>query len=241
MGRHLPHRRRAGRARGPGAARAPTTGSRSTGRRTGGRLHRHHPARAAARLRGPGRPPRRRALPAAVRHDCAHAAVRRRGSGPRPPAGRPRQGHRHRDGLHLRRPDRRHLVARAAPADPRDPRPGRPRCSPRPPAGVPGGGRYAELAGTTRSRARQRIVELLRESGDLRRRAAADHPPGEVLREGRPAAGDRHHPAVVHPQRRPGRRAARRAAGPRHARSHWTPTTCGTATTTGSTASTATG
>jgi valyl-tRNA synthetase len=39
-------------------------------------------------------------------------------------------------------------------------------------------------------------------------RAAADHPPGQVLREGRAAAGDRHHAAVVHPQRRPGRRPA---------------------------------
>ena len=43
-----------------------------------------------------------------------------------------------------------------------------------------------------------------------RRRAEADHPPGEVLREGRAPARDRHHAAVVHPQRRPGRRPARR-------------------------------
>ena len=40
------------------------------------------------------------------------------------------------------------------------------------------------------------------------RRPAADHPSGQVLREGRPAARDRHQPPVVHPQRRPRRRPA---------------------------------
>ncbi len=87
------------------------------GRRPG--VHRDHPARAAGRLRGPGGPSRRRALPAAVRHDGAHAAVRRRGAGGGPPAGRARQGLGHRHDLHLRRPDRRDLVARARPAHPR--------------------------------------------------------------------------------------------------------------------------
>ena len=38
------------------------------------------------------------------------------------------------------------------------------------------------------------------------RRAAADHPPGEVLRARPAPAGDRHQPAVVHPQRRARRR-----------------------------------
>ena len=85
------------------------------------------------------------------------------------------------------------------------PDPGRPARRTCPPS------RYAELAGKTVFSAQQRIVELLRESGDLRRRAEADHPPGEVLREGRAPARDRHHAAVVHPQRRPGRRPARRA------------------------------
>ena len=47
-----------------------------------------------------------------------------------------------------------------------------------------------------------------------RRRAQADHPPGEVLRAGRPAARDRHEPAVVPAQRRPRRGTARRAARP---------------------------
>ena len=54
---------------------------------------------------------------------------------------------------------------------------------------------YAELAGKTVFSAKARIVELLRESGDLHRRPEADHPPGEVLREGRQAARDRRRPA----------------------------------------------
>ena len=52
------------------------------------------------------------------------AALRRAGADPRASAGRSREGHRHRDDLHVRRPDRRHLVARAEPAGARDP-PGR--------------------------------------------------------------------------------------------------------------------
>ena len=56
---------------------------------------------------------------------------------------------------------------------------------------------------------------MLRETGRPRRRAQADHPPGQVLREGRPPARDRHQPPVVHPQRRPRRRPARGHAGAR--------------------------
>ena len=113
VGRHVPDRGRAGRAGGPRAPRRlppdrlPRPGS-------GAGLHRDHPAGAAPGLRGAGRAPGRRALPAAVRHDGAHAAVRRRGAGAGAPAGRAGQGLGHRDGLHVRRPDRRHLVARAA-------------------------------------------------------------------------------------------------------------------------------
>ena len=58
------------------------------------------------------------------------------------------------------------------------------------------------------SGAKARIVELLARVGRPRRRADADHPPGEVLREGRQAARDRDEPPVVHPQRRARRRAA---------------------------------
>ena len=46
----------------------------------GRRRHRDHPARAAAGLRGPGGPPRRRALPAAVRHRGGHPPVRGAGA-----------------------------------------------------------------------------------------------------------------------------------------------------------------
>ena len=208
------------------------------------RAHRDHPARAAPGLRRAGRPPRRRALPAAVRHDGAHAAVRRRGAGRRPPPGRAGQGLGHRDDLHLRRPHRRHLVARAAAAD-------RGRSS----AGTAGScadaarlassrrrSRYAELAGKTVNQAQQRIVELLRESGDLRRRAEADHAPGEVLREGRarrsrssPPASGTSATAAATPTcaTRCSPAAAELELAPRR--------TCGTATTTGSRASTATG
>ena len=142
--------------------------------------------------------------------DRADAAVRRRGAGGRAPPGRAGQGLGHRDDLHLRRPQRRHLVARAAAADPRRSSAGTAGSSPtRRPACRAGA--YAELAGKTvvqRAAADRRAAARVRRP---RRRAEADHPPGEVLREGRAPAGDRHHAAVVHPQRRPGRRPARRA------------------------------
>ena len=48
------------------------------------------------------------------------------------------------------------------------------------------------------TKARAKIVELLAAVRRSDRRAAADHAPGEVLREGRPAARDRDEPAVVH-------------------------------------------
>ena len=87
----------------------------STARRR--RPHRHDAARAARQLRGDGRPPRRRALRRPRRLDRAHADLRRRGPRRHPPPGPARQGHRHRHGLHVRRHHRRHVVARARPAD----------------------------------------------------------------------------------------------------------------------------
>ena len=50
----------------------------------------------------PDRPPGRRALQAAVRHDGRLPRVRRRGADPAPPRGRDRQGRGHRDVLYLR-------------------------------------------------------------------------------------------------------------------------------------------
>ncbi len=114
VGRRLPLGRRPGRAAGPRDPRRLPQDPLRRARRPGD-LDRHHPPRAAAGLRRPRRPPRRRALPAAVREVGAHPAVRRRGADRRPRAGRARQGHRHRHDLHLRRHDRRHLVARARP------------------------------------------------------------------------------------------------------------------------------
>ena len=81
VGRHLPHRGRAGRARGPRAARALPPRDASTAptaatieiETTRPELH--------PGVRGPRRAPRRRALPAAVRHDRDHARLRRRGAG----------------------------------------------------------------------------------------------------------------------------------------------------------------
>ena len=95
--------------------------------------------------------------------------------------------------------------------------------------------------GKTVKQAQRRIVELLREAGELDGEPRADHPPGQVLREGRPPARDRHQPPVVHPQRRPRRRPARRPARSGARSCTGTRRTCRSATRTGSTASTATG
>ena len=127
------------------------------------------------------------------------------------------------------------------PAHPRDHRLGRPASCPSRPPGVAGRRRTPSSPARPCTRRASAIVELLRESGDLDGEPRPDHPPGEVLREGRPAARDRHHPPVVHPQRRPRRRPARRLLA-RGARAALAPArTCGPATRTGSTASTATG
>jgi hypothetical protein len=124
VGRHLPHRRRAGRARGPRAAR---------------RLPPHRPStsRDGSRCSLETDPPE--LLPRAWRwwptrttsatSRCSAQPspppVRRRGRDQGPPAGQARQGQRHRDDLHLRRPHRRHLVARTAASHPRRRRPRR--------------------------------------------------------------------------------------------------------------------
>ena len=138
-------------------------------RSDGGRrpADRHHPARAARQLRGARRPSRRRALPAAVRHHGAHAAVRRRGAGPRPPAGRARQGHRHRHDLHVRRHHRRHLVARAQPADARAASAATGAWPPTRRRGSPtdaGQAAYAQIAGLTPKQAQTRDRRAARAS-----------------------------------------------------------------------------
>jgi hypothetical protein len=97
---------------------APTTTARLPPHRRRRRHgHRHHPARAARQLRRlVAHPDDERYQPlfgTTVTTPCSASRSRSR-----PPSRRARQGHRHRDDLHLRRPHRRHLVARARPADP---------------------------------------------------------------------------------------------------------------------------
>ena len=210
LGRHLPDRRGAGRARGAGVRRRLPPGR--VPRARGPRLHRDHPSRADPVRGRADRPPRRRALPAAVRHHGDLARVRRRDPRRRPRGGRAGQGRRHRDVLHLRRPHRRHLVARAAAAGAHRDRSRRP-ALPRDPAVA----RRARGVRGVRRPGRQDHVQRPRGDGGAaarerrpRRRAEAHAADGELLREGRQAARDRRHPPVVHHQRRPRRRPARR-------------------------------
>ncbi len=90
VGRGLPLRDRPGRARGPRPARGLPPRRLRQDRRLGRRVHRDHPSRAAPGVRGARGEPRRRALPAAVRHDRAHAPLRRRGARARAPRSRRR-------------------------------------------------------------------------------------------------------------------------------------------------------
>ncbi len=95
-------------------------------RRRRAAARRDHPARAAAGLRRPRRPSRRRALRGAGRHDRPDAAVRRRVPVLAHRLADPEKGTGIGDDLHVRRHHRRHLVARAGPADPPRDRPRRP-------------------------------------------------------------------------------------------------------------------
>ena len=125
VGRRLPHRRRPGRADRQGHARRVPQDRLRPRRRRRRHRDRHHPPGADRLVLRARRPPRRRPLPAAVRHHRRHPAVRRRGARRRPRAGRPGEGHRDRHDLHVRRRHRRHLVARAEPADAHGDRPRR--------------------------------------------------------------------------------------------------------------------
>ena len=151
-----------------------------------------------------------------------------------------RQGHRHRDDLHVRRHHRRDLVARAVAAGAGD-HPGR-TARLRPVQWGCAGWESADAA-----RAQQAYDQLANLSavegaaedrraaeGERRadRRTAADHARGEVLREGGSSARDRHQPPVVHQDDRLPRRSccsARRSCS-------GIPLTCRRASRTGSTA-----
>ncbi|CAA9340443.1 MAG: Valyl-tRNA synthetase, partial [uncultured Nocardioidaceae bacterium] len=225
LGRDVPDRGGTGGARGagvrrrlpPGGVPPDPLGRQARGRAGPAGVHRDHASRAHPRRGGAGGAPGRRALPAAVRHDRHLAGLRRRDPRARARGGRAGQGRRRRDVLHLRRPHRRAVVARARPARPHRDRPRR-QAPPRdagvaaPARGSRGGRHGVRRAG--------RQDHLQRTGGDgrspagLRRpRRRADHHPadGQLLREGRQAARDRLDPSVVHHQRRQGRRPARRA------------------------------
>ena len=119
-------------------------------------------------------------------------------------------------------------------------------CCPRRPSGWPPAAAataYAELAGKTTfsaQRAHRRAARAT--AGDLDGEPATDHAPGEVLREGRQAARDRHHAASGTSATAAGTTTLRGALRGAGRRDHVAPDVhAGTATRTGSTASTATG
>ena len=124
LGRHVPDRRRAGGARGARVRRPLPPGRLPQARRQPG-PRRDDPPRADPQRRRADRPPRRRAVRRPVRQHGHLAGVRGRDPGPRPRGRRARQGRRHRHVLHVRRPDRRPVVARAGPAGPHPDRPRR--------------------------------------------------------------------------------------------------------------------
>src|SRR5262249_25435482 len=120
----------------------------------------------------------RRALPAAVRPARPHPALPRPGADLPERARRSLQGDGHPDGLHLRRRDRRRLVARKAARPPPGAgagRAGRPRVVRAPGRGGAGermrpGGRsraYEPLRGKTVSAGREAVVAELRAAGAL--------------------------------------------------------------------------
>ena len=165
VGRHVPDRGRAGRARGPRVPR-PLPPDRLPLRTQRPGLHRDHPARAAS-------PP----CVALVAHPDDERYQPLFGTTVRSPlfgvevpvlahrAGRAGQGRRHRDDLHLRRPDRRHLVARAAAADPLGRRPRRPAAARHPAVA----GRRAGRVGVRRARRQDDVLG----AGRRRRRCCA--------------------------------------------------------------------
>ncbi len=114
VGRRLPDGGRPGRDGGPADGRRLSQAVVPPGR---GRRHRdrHDAPGAAGGLRGRRRPPRRRPLVGPRRHRGHHPALRRPRPGRHPCLGRPGEGDRRRHDLHLRRLDRRRVVARARP------------------------------------------------------------------------------------------------------------------------------
>ncbi len=216
LGRHVPDRGGAGRARGAGVRRRLPPGRVPQARRRAG-LHRDHASRADPGGRRARRAPGRRALPAPVRVHRHLPRLRRGDPGAAARRRRDGQGRRHRDVLHVRRPGRRDVVARAAAAGAHGRRPRRP------PA--PRDARVAVIragrGGVRRPRREDHVQRPRGDGGEAarvrrpRRRAEAHAAHDELLRARRQAAGDRLDAAVVHPQRRPRPRAAQGAHRPR--------------------------
>ena len=148
--------------------------------------HRDHAARADPRVRRAHRAPGRRALPTTLRYDRPLTALRRRGAGARAPPRRAGQGRRHRHVLHLRRPHRRDLVARARPAGALRGRSRRAAAARD--AGV-AGRRRERFGGVRRDRRQDHLLGAGRGGRRParlrrpRRRADADRADGELLRE----------------------------------------------------------
>ena len=122
VGRRLPDRGRAGRARGSRACPARITASGSRRRPDGGgvvEIETTRPELIPACVALVAHPDDERYQPL-FGTDVDDAAVRRARAGAGAPARRSREGQRHRDDLHVRRHHRRDLVARAEPAGARD-------------------------------------------------------------------------------------------------------------------------
>ena len=175
------------------------------------------------------------------------AALPRAGADLPERARRSREGHRHPDGLHVRRRDRRHRggasrscrSARSSAATVASCRsrsaatrlPSRDAATPRTPryAQIAAQGRRRRAPGDRRDAARCRATTRRHRGGAAPRRAEADRARGQVLREGRPPARVHLDAAVVRPPaRQEGRRCSRTAT-----RSAGTPTSCACATATG--------
>ena len=218
VGRRLPLRRRPGRARGPRAARAPTTGSRSSAADDGdARLHRDHPPRAASPPAWPSSPtPTTSATSRCSAPRCAPRCSASRCEVHPHELADPEKG----SGIamictfgdvtdvvwwrELQLPTR-SVVGRERPPPHRDPVVDRRRRRRR-------RGRLRRAGRAQREAGPAPHRRAARRGRRARRRPQADHPPGEVLREGRAPPRDHHQPPVVPAQRRPRRRPARRPA-----------------------------
>ncbi len=171
MGRRLPYRGGPGRDRGPGGRRHLSAHRlRPRGRRWPHR-DRDLATRAGARLCGPRREPERRTVRPLRRANRAHARVPRAGAGRGARARRPREGHRRRPGLHVRRCDRRGVVARpraARPCDRASRRHARCRALRRTGVGVPRRRRGQRRHGAARGQGRQTGAEADRRAAPRR-------------------------------------------------------------------------